>query len=142
MWMWERNEEISFDTRAPRRNGATLTLLSEADVVLAVGSCDPPGLERLVRGLAELGEAVPDAAPRVVLNRCRASVGSAAEAQAAVRRFAGLDVYARLPEDRVATDRAWRRGVALAQAAPRSPLRGAIAELARSVARLPARATR
>jgi len=75
-----------------------------------------------------------------VLNRCRSSVGSAAEAEAAVRRFAGLDVYARLPEDRSATDRAWRRGVALAEAAPRSPLRAAIADLARSVCRLPVRA--
>jgi len=136
----EADEEISFDTRAPRRNGATLTVLAEADVVLVVGSCDPPGLERLVRGLTELGEAVPDAVPRVVLNRCRSSVGSAAEAEAAVRRFAGLDVYARLPEDRSATDRAWRRGVALAEAAPRSALRAAIADLARSVSRLPVRA--
>jgi MinD-like ATPase involved in chromosome partitioning or flagellar assembly len=133
----EADEEISFDTRAPRRNGATLTILAESDLVLVVGSCDPAGLERLVRGLAELGDAVPDATPRVVLNRCRSSVGSAAEAEAAVRRFAGLDVYARLPEDRAATDRAWRRGVALAEAAPRSPLRGAIADLARSVTRVP-----
>ncbi len=138
----ESDEELSFDTRAPRRNGATLTVLAEADVVLVVGSCDPPGLERLVRGLAELGEAVPDAVPRVVLNRCRSAVGSIAEAEAAVRRFAGLDVYARLPEDRPATDRAWRRGVSLAEAAPRSPLRGAVADLARSVARLPVRAPR
>lgn len=136
----ESDEEISFDTRAPRRNGATLTVLGQADVVLVVGSCDPPGLERLVRGLAELAEAVPDAVPRVVLNRCRASVGSAGEAEAAVRRFAGVEVYARLPEDRAATDRAWRRGVALAEAAPRSALRGAIGDLARSVARLPVRA--
>jgi MinD-like ATPase involved in chromosome partitioning or flagellar assembly len=138
----EADEEISFDTRAPRRNGATLTLLAEADLVLVVGSCDPPGLERLVRALAELGDAVPDATPRVVLNRCRSSVGSAAEAEAAVRRFAGVDVYARLPEDRAATDRAWRRGVALADAAPRSPLRAAIADLARSVSRLPVRGGR
>ncbi len=137
----EADEEITFDTRAPRRNGATLAVLAEADVVLVVGSCDPPGLERLVRGLAELAEAVPDAVPRVVLNRCRSAVGSAAEAQAAVRRFAGLDVYARLPEDRAATDRAWRRGVMLAEAAPRSPLRAAVADLARSVSRLPRQAT-
>jgi len=53
-----------------------------------------------------------------------------------VRRFAGLEVYARLPEDRPATDRAWRRGVPLAEAAPRSSLRGALVDLARSVSRL------
>ena len=43
--------------------------------VLAVGSCDPAGLERLIRGLAELADAVPEADPQVVLNRCRSSVG-------------------------------------------------------------------
>jgi Flp pilus assembly CpaE family ATPase len=38
---------------------------------------------------------------------------------------------ARLPEDRAATDRAWRRGVSLAEAAPRSPLRTAVRDYAR-----------
>ncbi len=38
----EADEEISYDTMAPRRNGATLAVLSAADVVLAVGSCAPP----------------------------------------------------------------------------------------------------
>ena len=71
----EADEEISFDTMAPRRNGATLAVLAEADVVLAVGSCDPAGLERLIRGLAELADAVPAASPQVVLNRCRAVGG-------------------------------------------------------------------
>ncbi|HEY4992758.1 MAG TPA: chromosome partitioning protein [Nakamurella sp.] len=126
----EADEEISFDTMAPRRNGATLAVLGDADVVLAVGSCDPAGLERLIRGLAELGEAVPQATPRVVLNRCRPAVGSTDEAEAAIDRFAGVTVLATLPEDRAATDRAWRRGVSLAEAAPRSPLRTAVRELA------------
>ena len=61
----EADEEISFDTMAPRRNGATLAVLADADVLLAVGSCDPAGLERLIRGLAELADALPEAAPRV-----------------------------------------------------------------------------
>ena len=47
-------------------------------------------MERLIRGLAELAEAVPEAVPRVVLNRCRSSVGiDRDEAVAAVERFAG-----------------------------------------------------
>ena len=138
----EADEEISFDTMAPRRNGATLALLGEADVVLAVGSCDPAGLERLIRGLAELADAVPAAAPKVVLNRCRASVGSTDEAVAAVQRFAGATVIATLPEDRAATDRAWRRGVSLADAAPRSALRSAVRNLAASLQPVPDRAGR
>jgi len=136
----EADEEISFDTMAPRRNGATLAMLADADLVLAVGSCDPAGLERLIRGLAELADAVPAANPGVVLNRCRPAVGSADEAEAAVARFAGAGVIARLPEDRAATDRAWRRGVSLAEAAPRSPLRNALRELASAHLLAPARA--
>jgi len=138
----EADEEISFDTMAPRRNGATLAVLAEADVLLAVGSCDPAGLERLIRGLAELTDAVPEARPQVVLNRCRSSVGSAEEAVAAVDRFAGATVIASLPEDRAATDRAWRRGVSLVDAAPRSPLRAAAAELASALLPVPGRAAR
>ena len=80
----EADEEISFDTMAPRRNGATLAVLAEADVLLAVGSCDPAGLERLIRGLAELADALPGPRRRVVLNRCRPSVGSTDEAEAAL----------------------------------------------------------
>ncbi len=129
----EADEEISYDTMAPRRNGATLTALAEADVVLAVGSCDPAGLERLIRGLAEFGEAVPGATPRVLLNRCRASAGPADQAAAAVDRFAGVKVLARLPEDRQATDNAWRAGVSLAEAAPKSALTIALRALTATV---------
>ncbi len=129
----EADEEISYDTMAPRRNGATRTVLSEADVVLVVGSCDPAGLERLIRGLTELGEALPGTVPLVLLNRCRASVGPIDQAVAAVDRFAGVKVVARLPEDRQATDSAWRAGVSLSEAAPRSPLTGAIRTLAATV---------
>lgn len=136
----EADEEISFDTMAPRRNGATLAVLADADAVLVVGSCDPAGLERLIRALAELQDQLPEVSAQVVLNRSRPAVGSAEEARAAVARFAGVEVAAVLPEDRAATDRAWRRGVSLAEAAPRSPLRAALRELAKSVLPQPERA--
>lgn len=129
----EADEEISFDTAAPRRNGATLAVLAAADLVLAVGAADPAGTERLVRGLAELTESVPAADPRVVLNRQRSTAASAAEAADAIFRFAGVGVSAILPEDRDATDRAWRRAMPLSQVAPAAPLRTAIRELARSL---------
>ena len=60
----EQDEELSYDTAAPRRNGSTLVSLADADHVIAVGSADPVGLQRLVRGLAELAEAVPTASHR------------------------------------------------------------------------------
>ena len=43
----ERDEELSYDTVAPRRNGATLAALDAADTVVAVASGDPVGLQRL-----------------------------------------------------------------------------------------------
>lgn len=134
----ESDEELSFDTMAPRRNGATLAVLDDADVVLAVGSGDPPGMERLVRGMAELAEAVGSVTPQVVLNRVRRTAASEGELAAAVRRFAGAGVRAMLPEDRAACDRAWQRGVTLSTAAPGSPLRTALAALAAGL--LPTRA--
>ncbi len=129
----ETDEEISFDTVAPRRNGATLAVLSDADVVLAVGSADPPGMERLVRGLLELADVLPDVQPRVVLNRLRRTAASREDAVGALRRFAGLTVTAALAEDRAGTDLAWRRGTPLAEAAAGSPLRSGLRELAASL---------
>jgi len=137
----EADEEITFDTMAPRRNGATLALLTEADVVLAVGSGDPPGMERLIRALSELGEALPGVTARIVLNRCRAGAASGDEAADAVKRFADAQVAGKLPEDRGATDKAWRRGLSLAEVAPDSALTRALRELAASVAPVVVRAS-
>ncbi|WP_111767541.1 AAA family ATPase [Nakamurella deserti] len=128
----EADEELSFDTLAPRRNGATLTLLDAADRVLVVGSADPPGMERLVRALSDLRETLPGVTPEVVLNRVRSSVGPAADALAALRRFTGIEEATVLPDDRAATDAAWARGLGLSEAAPKSELRTRLAALART----------
>ncbi len=125
----ESDEEITFDTMAPRRNGATLAVLGVADLVLAVGSADPPGMERLVRGLAELAQAVPEAQAQAVLNRTRRSAASAEELADTLRRFVAAEVFAMLPEDRPATDIAWRRGAALSAVAAKSPLYTALGSL-------------
>ena len=129
----EADEEISFDTLAPRRNGATLTVLDDADRVLVVGSADPPGMERLIRALAELAEILPSVRPEVVLNRVRSSSAPADQARAALRRFAGITSAVELPEDRAGTDAAWIRGVPLSVAAPKSPLRAALRPLSGSL---------
>ena len=57
----EQDEELSYDTLAPRRNGATLATLEAADLVLAVGRADPVGVQRLLRTLPEVREAAPKA---------------------------------------------------------------------------------
>jgi MinD-like ATPase involved in chromosome partitioning or flagellar assembly len=128
----EDDEELSYDTRAPRRNAATLVALALADRVLAVGAADPIGLQRLVRGLQELS-VMPVPAPVVVVNKLRASaVGSHPEQRVrdALARFAGVQEPRFVPDDRDALDAAVLAGRALAESAPTSPARRAIAALA------------
>jgi MinD-like ATPase involved in chromosome partitioning or flagellar assembly len=133
----EADEELSFDTLAPRRNGATLAFLAAADRVLVVGSADPPGLERLVRALGDLQDSLPDVQPEVVLNRVRSSVAPGWQATQALHRFTGLTETAQLPEDRAATDEAWARGVPISVVAPKSVLRAAFTTLAAAMVPVP-----
>lgn len=133
----EADEEIAYDTMAPRRNGATLVVLMNADVVLCIGGADPVALQRLVRALAQLRETLPDVTPQLIINRLRKGVipGDAhAEIGGALRRYADIDVAAFLPADAVAADAAVRAGKTLAEVAPASALRAALIALARSVA--------
>ena len=133
----EQDEEIVYDTAAPRRNGATLTALAAADTVIAVGTADPIGLQRLVRGLADLRDAVPGQLPVVVVNRVRAAaVGRDAQHQiaAALRRYAGVHDPVFIPLDVAGCDAAIATGRTLAEAAPASPTRLALRALAARLA--------
>jgi MinD-like ATPase involved in chromosome partitioning or flagellar assembly len=135
----EQDEELSFDTAAPRRNGATMLVLEQADQILTVGAADPLGLSRLARGVLDLREAVPGADLVVVLNRVRDGLGwSHDEIGETVHRFTGLTPAAYLPEDRAAIDKAWLGGRSLVECAPDAPLRRAFRDLAADVGRLPA----
>jgi Flp pilus assembly CpaE family ATPase len=136
----EEDEELSFDTAAPRRNGATLTVLEAADEVLCVSGADPVALQRTVRALAELREALPEVEPLVVVNQLRRGPvpGDARrEIAAALERFAGRPVRTFLPADRRATDAALARGRTLAEVAPHSPLRAGLRTLAAQLAEVP-----
>jgi Flp pilus assembly CpaE family ATPase len=136
----EDDEELSYDTLAPRRNAATLTSLAVADRVLAVGAGDPIGLQRLVRGLQELGTVVSPS-PTVVVNRVRASaVGSRPERRIrdALARFAGLDELTFIPDDPATLDGALLTGRSLAEAAPDSAVRQCLLALASQVSGVPA----
>lgn len=126
----EQDEELSYDTLAPRRNGATLAALADADLVVVVGSADRLGLRRLVTALGELREAVPEARTAVVCNRVRASAVPESEVRAVLRRQAGVVPVACLPWDGAALDGALARGRPLVQAAPDAPLRRALEALA------------
>ncbi|HET7800119.1 MAG TPA: hypothetical protein VFL38_06835 [Humibacillus xanthopallidus] len=132
----EDDEELSYDTVAPRRNEATLTSLAAADTVVAVGGADPVALQRFVRGLQELGT-VPSPPPLPVVNRVRsASVGSRPEARiaASLQRFAGLEEVHFVPDDPAAVDAAVLAGRSIVEQAPESPVRSAVGGLASVVA--------
>jgi MinD-like ATPase involved in chromosome partitioning or flagellar assembly len=134
----ERDEELVFDTDAPRRNAATFAALESADIVLAVGTADPIGLVRLVAGLVELDDVVPGADRRVVVTRVRESMvgrrGDASVAEA-LHRHAGVDLLTCVPDDRPAYDAALRSGRTLADVAPSSPARAALRGLAGELVR-------
>ena len=132
----EEDEELSYDTAAPRRNGAAVDVLRAADDVVVVGSADPVGLQRLVRGLQDLAVVVPSASVTVVVNRVRAdAVGRtpAVRVREALQRFAGVEVRHLVPDDRPATDRALLAGRTLLEQAPDSPARTALRELAETL---------
>jgi MinD-like ATPase involved in chromosome partitioning or flagellar assembly len=132
----EDDEELSFDTAAPRRNGATLAVLEAADVVICVSGADPVALQRSIRGLDELRDVLPGVEPVVVVNQVRRGPVSGdprREIAEALERFTGREVRFFLPADRRATDAALASGRTLAEAAPGSPLRLAMRSLAAGV---------
>jgi Flp pilus assembly CpaE family ATPase len=135
----EQDEELSYDTAAPRRNGATLAALEAADTVVCVGSADPIGLQRLIRALDELREAVPRATTLVVVNRVRAGVPGdpRREIGDALARWAGVHEPIFLPAAPAVVDAALWVGATLAETAPGSPLRLALAALARRLTGAP-----
>lgn len=125
----EQDEQLSYDTRAPQRNAATLSALGAADVVVVVGAGDPVGLTRLVRALSELAELRLDVPQVVVVNRLRASATGArpeAAVHDALARYAGVLRVLTLPEDRAAADGALLAGRVLRECAPGSALRKAL----------------
>ena len=128
----EDDEELSYDTLAPRRNAATLTALESADRLLVVGAADPVGLQRLVRAVQDLAS-VPAPEPHVVVTKVRAAaVGPHPERRIAeaLGRFAGMQDVSFVPWDPGTLDGAMLAGATLVEFAPQSSVRRAIAELA------------
>ncbi len=135
----EFDEEISYDTTAPRRNGATWEALDQADTVLVVGGADPVGLSRLIRGVSELKTVLPAVVPRVVVNRVRGTLGwSEDDIVWTLSRATGLTAFRFLPDDQAATDRALVQGRTLSEVASDSKLTRALGSLAAQVTGVPA----
>lgn len=129
----EQEPDVGFGGGGAQRNGMTVASLEEADQVVVVGTADPVGLARLARGLVELHDLVPAATVRVVVNRCRPSLGwGEQEIRAMVEGFASPASLHLAPEDRSAVDRALLHGRSPVELGD-SALRRAVAELADAV---------
>ncbi len=145
----EDDDELAYDTVAPRRNAATLAALRAADRVIAVGSADPVGMSRLIRDLPRLAEALEPAGRSegervlVVANRIREGLlagNPRSQVEQALARHASTPLFAALPMDPAAADAAHGRGQLLSEAAPDSSLTAACGALAGSLVPRPARA--
>jgi Flp pilus assembly CpaE family ATPase len=127
-----------FDTAAPRRHGATLSAVTTADLVIAVGAAEPLGLQRLLSGLQELKEVVPVGVPvRVVVTKVRdGAVGAKAgqRVRDALERYAGVQDVLLIPDDRATLDAAMLLGRSLTEHAPSSPACRPLTELATQLA--------
>ena len=129
----ERDEELTSDQFAPRRNAATFASLAAADRVAVVGLADPVGLSRLLRGHGDLVDLVEPERIDVIVNRIRTGalgIDAHAQVRQTLRRFAGIADATLLPHDGKATDAAILTARTLRDAAPRSPLRAALREYA------------
>ncbi len=143
----EQDEELSYDTIAPRRNGATIAALGCADRIVMVSGADPVSVARSVRALGELAELIPATRPVLVVNRVRGTLFSGdphGQLDAAFGRFAEQTVDEFVPDDPSAIDAALRTARTLAEAAPSSGVRTAARRLAVALtgAEMPAKARR
>lgn len=121
----DRDEEVVSDLAGPRRNAATLAVLEAADLVVAVGSADPLGASRMLRGLDEIRSVSGVTPVCVTFNRLRSgALGFDARGQLrrALERFAGVEDVWFLPSDPRAVDAAMLHGRPVSEAAPRSAL--------------------
>jgi MinD-like ATPase involved in chromosome partitioning or flagellar assembly len=130
----EADEEMMFYTAAPRRHGATLSAVTAADHVIAVGAAEPLGLQRLLSGLQDLTAVVPPGSPvRVVVTRVRdGAVGAKPQQRVreALERYAGVRDAVLIPDDRSVLDAAMLAGRTITEHAPTSPARRPLTELA------------
>jgi hypothetical protein len=139
----EDDEELSYDTLAPRRNAATLILSCRRRPGPGRRGRRPDRASTTCPGLQELGT-VASPSPTVVINRVRSSaVGPRPETRIrdALTRFAGIDDPRFIPDDPASLDGALLAGQSLGEGAPDSEVRKTLVLLAREICGEPARHT-
>lgn len=125
----ERDEEIVSDLDGPRRNAATLAVLAEADLIVAVVAADPTSVSRFVRGYGEM-RAIAGATPvRVVVNKTRTGalgIDARGQVRRTLERYVGADDLWFVPWDVKAADAALLAAQPIAQVAGRSAFSAAL----------------
>ena len=127
----EEDEELSYDTAAPQRNSAALSTLEAADAVIAVVGADPVSITRLLRDHGRLEELGVQEL-HVIVNRVGAPVPGDRLRDLIASRMQ-VDSLHLLPDDPVACRTAVWDGALLSEAAPRSPLRRGLRDIAASM---------
>ena len=120
----------------PHRNSTTVAALRYADAIVAVGSADPVGLARFLRGHSDIRSMLPDTPIIEVINRVRAgSIGPSPSRQLrhTLGRFGGIHSPHLIPYDRALADAALLSGHTWARAASRSAARAAVRGLAERI---------
>lgn len=106
----DREDDVLFDQLVPRRDAPAFYALAEADIVVAVGSCAPVGLARMLSSLPQLRAAT--SAPVIpVVNRVRRSLGEFGSRRRLKELLDSVDLVdpALVPDDQTALDAATRR---------------------------------
>lgn len=125
----ERDEEIVSDLDGPRRNAATLAVLAEADLIVAVVAADPTSVSRFVRGYGEL-RAIAGATPvQVVVNKTRTGalgIDARGQVRRTLERYIGAHDLWFLPWDVKAADASLLAAQPIAHVAGRSAFSAAL----------------
>ncbi|WP_435300565.1 AAA family ATPase [Timonella sp. A28] len=124
----EEDEVLSFDTKAPQRNAATITSLSMSDLVLIVGRGDAIGIKRLIDMLESRKDMLYLAGIPylVVVNQCGVPGTPAtqrAEITEALRTYSGELDPLFISYDPVAAQHVIRHGVSPTETRKKSMLR-------------------
>lgn len=138
----EEDPALSFDGLTPQRNEATLTSLTRADHIVAVGLADVVGVPRLIKAYDSLTTALganPAEKISIVFNRIRTeALGGSAQAalEHSWERFGpALPITSQLPEDTANADKARLEGRTILDLAPHTELARQLHELAQTTQR-------
>lgn len=128
----EEDEELSFDIPAPQRNATTVTAVQAANSVIAVGTGDPVGFVRFMKGLEQLGETTQSRIVPVInkVTAMASGVGPKHQLTGVWERFGPSDALEHfLPWAPDIVSTSLLAGKTLAESAPKSELRHGIRKL-------------